>query len=58
MIGFGCPWCDGEASLEPAALAAGCVVCASCGTQVDLAVDPAVVPDGKHGPGVALPLAA
>jgi hypothetical protein len=57
MIGFGCPWCDAEVSLEPGALADGCVVCASCRTQVDLAVDPAVAP-GQVAPSVALPLAA
>ena len=44
MIGFACPWCDQQVSLQPQALAAGSITCPECRTQVDLAVGPAIAP--------------
>ncbi len=42
MIGFACPWCDQQVSLQPQALAAGSITCPECRTQVELSVGPAV----------------
>ncbi len=44
MIGFACPWCDQQVSLQPQALTADSIMCPECRTQVDLSVGPAVAP--------------
>jgi transcription initiation factor IIE alpha subunit len=58
MIGFACPWCDQQVSLQPQALAAGSITCPECRTQVELSVGPAVVQRDPGLVSVDLPLAA